>query len=132
MELKEFVNKIFTRFPPDIKNGDSLESQLNDYLLAVDNGKNCDYEKAFIDLMRSYSFKTTPPAKIVIEILNQNTIKEAVISKPREFKSMFADKNGYTYEFGIEPEIGEWETKRRLIKMGFINIRKKDTTGILA
>ena len=124
MDLNEFVNKIFLRFPPEIRGNDTFENHLFDYTAALDTGKDYDYQKSYVELMRSYSFKTTPPAKIVIEILNKNEIKKEVTKvKPIEWENIEADINGMTYEFALDCPFGEARTN--LEKRGFTNVRLK-------
>lgn len=122
MNLEEFVNKIFNRFPPDIKGDDTYESLLFDYTRALDNGKEYEYDNAYIDLIRSYSFKTTPPPKIVIEILAKNEIKKPIEKKKAiEFENILADKFGISYEFALNCPFSE--AIKILEGKGFKNVR---------
>lgn len=128
MELTEFVNKIFNRFPPDLKGNDTIESITEDYISALDTGKDYNYDNAFIELMRSYSFKTLPTAKIILETLNRNEILNKGRKENTKFQSLYAfsPKHNHWYEFGIEPDIGESATVRSLVKQGFTNITNQN------
>lgn len=122
MQLNEFVNKIFLRFPPEIRGNDTLENRILDYTMALDTGKEYNYEKAYIDLLRNYSYKTTPPEKIVLEILQQNEIKTPMPkSKAIEWENILADIKGITYEFALNCSFGEARTI--LEGKGFTNVR---------
>lgn len=123
MDIKEFVQKVFTRYQPEIKGNDTLESLMTDYIKALNTGKTYNYDNAFIELMRSYSYKTLPTAKILLEILSQNEIKSSSKEKPLVFETIIAEKNGYKYEYGIETTYTE--TKLALERQGFTNIRLK-------
>lgn len=127
MNVNEFVNKVFLRYPPDIKGDDTEEDLMLDYIKALSTGKEYDFENAFIDLMRSFRFKSLPTAKILLETLEQNEIKpEKNTYKKLEFPSLWAQKEGHWYEFGIEPEIGVSVTTRVLSRKGFINITNQN------
>ena len=120
MNLIEFADKILKRYPPPAED----EEYTKDFIEAIDIGGEYDYDKAFVELMRSYSFKTTPPASILIKILKNNmVIRRENDEKPPVIGSIFADKNGYTYCFGIETAVGESATTRSLVKQGFTNLR---------
>lgn len=122
MNVEEFATKIFNRFPPETRGNDTFETLLVDYISALDDGKEYNYDNAFIDLMRSYSFKTTPPAKIVIEILKKSEIKKPIEKqKPLEWENILADINGMTYEFALDCPFGI--ARSNLEKRGFTNVR---------
>ena len=124
MDLNEFVNKIITRFPPSINEGDNLESFISEFTRALQIGGNYNYDDAFIELWRSYSFKTTPTPKIVVEILKRYEIKsEKIESKSVEFETLIAEKNGIPYDYGIETTYND--TVKWLTSKGFTNIRLK-------
>lgn len=124
MDLNEFVNKIITRFPPSLNGGDTLESFISEFTRALQIPGSYNYDDAFIELWRSYSFKTTPTPKIVIEILKRFEIKQEN-KKPNtiEFETIIAEKGGYPYEFGIETNYND--TVKWLVRNGFKNIRLK-------
>lgn len=129
MDLIEFVNKIFNRYAPDLKGNDTIESITEDYITALDTGKKYNYDNAFIDLMRSYSFKTLPTVKILLETLEQNKIHENCKSNNYViFESIWAFHpiHKHWYEFGVEPEIGISATIRALSKQGFTNITNQN------
>lgn len=119
MNLQEFANKILRRYPPDEQDDEFT----TDFLKALDIGGNYDYDNAFTELMRSFAFKTTPSAKLIIEILKRNVIKEEKKPPAPVIGSIYADKDGYTYCYGVESEIGEWKTTQWLLKNGFTNLR---------
>lgn len=122
MDLNEFVNKIFLRFPPEIRGEDTLENHMYDYTRALDTGKEYNYDNAYIELLRNYSFKTTPPAKIVLEILTKNEIKKTIENqKSITWENILADINGMTYEFALDCPFGIARTN--LEKRGFTNVR---------
>lgn len=124
MNLDEFVSKIFLRFPPEIRGNDTLENLMFDYTAALDTGKEYDYQTSYIELLRNYSFRTTPPAKIVIEILNRNEIKKPVEkTKSPTWENIEADICGRTYEFALDCPFAEART--RLEAKGFKNVRFK-------
>lgn len=124
MNLNEFVNKIILRFPPALNNGDTIESFLSEYSNALQIPGNYNYDEAFLELWRCYSFKTTPTPKIVIEVLKRYEIKpERTEYKSPVFETLIAEKNGYPYEFGIETNYTE--AVRNLTQRGFKNIRLK-------
>ena len=122
MNINEFVNKIFLRFPPDIKGNDTFESLLCDFLKALNTGKEYNYENAFIELMRNYGYKTTPSPKIVLGILSQNELKQpTVTTKSPQWDNVEADFGGITYEFALNCPFGEARTI--LEGKGFNNVR---------
>ena len=125
--ITEFVSKVFLRYPPDIKGNDTEEDLMLDFIQALSTGKKYDYDNAFIDLMRSFRFKSLPTAKILLETLEQNEIKTEQQKYNRlEFPSLWAQKGGHWYEFGVEPEAGTSVTVRALSKQGFINITNQN------
>lgn len=128
MNLTEFVTKLFLRYPPDIKGDDTIESYTIDFTQAISTGKTYNYDNAFIELMRSYSFKTTPPAKIILEILSRNEIKEDKPRKKIEFPSIWGYHPGHKcwYEFGVELDVGEHKTTKWLISKGFISLTNQN------
>ena len=127
MNLDDFVNKVFLRYPPDLKGNDTEEELITDYIKALTTGKQYDYDNAFFDLMRSFRFKCLPTAKILLETLEQNEIKTEQQKYNRlEFSSLWAQKGGHWYEFGVEPEVGISVTVRALSKQGFINITNQN------
>ena len=90
--------------------------------MKFENIKVYNFENAFIDLMRSYSFKTTPPPKIVIEILKKSEIKKPIEKqKSLTWENILADINGMTYEFALDCPFGVARTN--LEKRGFTNVR---------
>lgn len=102
MILSEFVNKIMLRFPPTLNNGDTLESYITDYINALNIKGLYDFEQAFTELMRSYSFKTTPPVKIVIEILKRFEIKPVIKDEPEVWETIIVQKGKQIYEYGVK------------------------------
>ena len=52
--------------------------------------------------MRSYSFKTTPPVKIVIEILKRFEIKPEIKDEPEVWETIIVRKGKETYEYGVK------------------------------
>ena len=130
MNLSEFVNKIMLRFPPTLNNGDTLESFISEFTNALQIGGQYDYDEAFLELWRNYSFKTTPTPKIVIEILKRFEIKpEKQPEKAIEFETIIAEKNGIPYEYGIETNYND--TVKWLTSKGFTNIRFKFSKGFI-
>lgn len=127
MNLSEFVNKIMLRFPPVLNNGDTMESFISEFTNALQIPGYYNYDEAFLELWRRYSYKTTPTPKIVIEVLKQFEIKpEKTQTKYPEFETIIAEKNGIPYEYGIETTYND--TVKWLKKNGFINIRLKFQT----
>lgn len=127
MNVNEFVNKVFLRYPPDLKGDDTEEDLMLDYIQALTTGKEYNYDNAFIDLMRSFRFKTLPTAKILLETLEQNEIKQKKQEKKDvEILSLWTQKNNRWYEFGVEPDVGISATTRALAKQGFINITNQN------
>ena len=102
MILSEFVNKIMLRFPPTLNNGDTLESYITDYINALNITGLYNFEDAFIELMRSYSFKTTPPVKIVIEILKRFEIKPIIKDEPEVWETLLVCKGKEIYEWAVK------------------------------
>lgn len=124
MDLNEFTDKILKRFPPSINEGDNLESFISEFTRALQIGGNYNYDDAFIELWRSYSFKTTPTPKIVIEILKRYEIKPDITDRKEPiFETIIAEKNGLPYEYGIETNYND--TVQWLTRNGFTNIRLK-------
>ena len=99
--VEEFVNKIMLRFPPTLNNGDTLEDYIIEYIKSINTNELFNYDDAFIDLWRSYSFKTTPPPKMVLEILKQHKIK-IDIPPETEPETLIVRKGKYDYEYGVQ------------------------------
>ena len=128
MNFKEFADKIVEKFPPDEKEIERDKNYLVDWVKAISLDGEFDYERAFYELMRSYSYKTLPSAQKVTDILKFFKIKQNYQKCPK-FTSIWADKGELTYEFGIEET--EEKTRKELIKMGFKNIRMQRSQNSL-
>lgn len=102
MNLTDFVQKIVTRFPPDLRNGDTLENCIDDYVSALSTGGVYDFEKAFVELMRCYTFKTIPTPKIILEVLKKYETKPKTTTNPAETEILIVEKNGLPYEYGVQ------------------------------
>lgn len=120
MNFKEFADKIVEKFPPKDEDLEKDPNYLVDWVKAISLDGVFDYERAFYALMRCYEYKTLPNAKKVTEILRFYKLNYNYQKHPK-FTSIWAEKGGLTYEFGIEET--EERTRKELIKMGFKNIR---------
>lgn len=123
MNLEEFATKIFNRFPLDNRSEEARDSIMCDFIRAIDDGRVYDYENAFIDLLRSYSFKTTPPAKIVIECLRKFEIKKKITTPAIVYETLIGCKNGVEYEFALNCPL--YDGKKILFDKGFSDVKIK-------
>jgi hypothetical protein len=122
MDLNEFVSKIITRFPPQLNGGDTLESFISEFTQALQISGIYNYEEAFIELWRNYSFKTTPTPKIVIEILKRFQIKTEVKETPEEYDTIIVRKGKYDYEYGVK--LADYQNDIEYFKRNGFNIIK--------
>ncbi len=128
MNIQEFVNKVFLRYPPAIRGNDTEEDVMVDYLKGLTTGKDYDYEEAFTDLMRSYPHKTLPTVKFLLEILQKNEVFESKKSQWQRLKPLWAFKKRW-YEFSIPPGSNESEACKWLVSKGFGNITNQKPEG---
>lgn len=122
MNLDEFINAVFVRFPPkNISEYHTIEDCFGEYRIALTNDEEYEYDKALTDLIANYDDKygkTPSPIEL------KGYLKNRIIRKPRRyvrFPSIWGDKCGQSYEFGIE--YSKEQSVRELIAMGFTNIR---------
>ena len=120
MNRVEFIQKIFTRFAPELNAGETIESRMSELNEVINTGLNYDYEKSYFDLLRQYTYKTTPSAKIILEILNRNKISTPKVYRHGE--GLKAIKNGVMYDFVLTPGQSFLEGVASLKKRGFTEI----------
>lgn len=120
MNLDEFICEVFVRFPPsNINEYHTMEDAYGEYRIALTTDDKYDYEKALSDLIASYEYKNAPSPHSLMGYLRNRVIYQK--RKYATFPSIWADKNGHSYEFGVE--IDKEKTTKELIAMGFSNIR---------
>lgn len=130
MNLYEFLNRIFLYYPPEINEALTLETIYSDYTKCLDNGTNYNYDEAFLQLLRNYKYRKTPPVIDLISVLNANKI--ANLEQPKKDDGCVWDgtivgtaKNGVDYEFAIEKGLSFEDARQNLVKRGLTNIRKR-------
>lgn len=124
MNLEEFIRAVFLRYPP--KNTDeeyhTVGDCIQEYKTALSKSFDTyDYKAALEDIISNYNpkYPDSPSVPILKEFLKGHILKRN--AKYKKFQSIWADRNGYTYEFGIE--INPEQTEKELKLMGFTNIR---------
>ncbi len=122
MSIERFVNEIFLRFPPEEASDLDFNKKKKEYVVAITtNDETYDYEETLRDLIRNYEYKCTPAPFHIRQYL-----KRHIIAKTKQefvkFNNIYADKGGYTYEFGYKENQKE-ESIKALKLEGFTNIR---------
>ena len=121
MNVDEFINAIFVRFPPsNISEYHTIEDTYGEYRNALTTNDEYDYEKALADVIANYEYKNAPSPYYLLGHLRNRVIKKT--RRYVKFSSLWADKKGLSYEFGVEYSIEQ--TTRELKNMGFSNIRR--------
>ena len=128
MNLYEFLNRIFLYYPPETNEALTLETIYSDYTKALETGATYNYDEAFLQLLRNYKYRKTPPIIDILSVLNANKIN---VPKPKVNDGSAWDgtivgtaKNGVDYEFAIEKGLSFEDARQNLIKRGLTNIRK--------
>ena len=129
MNLYEFLNRIFLYYPPETNEALTLETIYSDYTKCLDNGTNYNYDEAFLQLLRNYKYRKTPPIIDLISVLNSNKIVSLDQNKKDDGSvwegTMIGTKNGVDYEFAIEKGLSFEDARQNLVKRCLTNIRKK-------
>ena len=119
MNREEFLAKLFGLYATTFSKGNATNwTEAYKQVLA----DNIDYDKLYDYMLKNYSGAAAPsPA-----FLSKNAVKlpdpfESKGKKYPEWETVLADKNGITYEFGLNCSFQEFIDFRR--KDGFTNFR---------
>lgn len=134
MTVDGFLAKLFTLYPFDNK---SAQAWITEYkrVLTDDFALDAVYDK----MIRTYSGATAPKpawfeenkitkAQAKSREAAEKAVEETSSSKYIEFKNLWAYHPGHKcwYEYGVEPQIGEYATKQALMRIGFTQITDKN------
>lgn len=122
MNIDEFINAIFVRFPPDNINAyHTLEDAYGEYRNALRSDCTFDYAKALNSVIAEYEYKSAPSPSVL-----RGHLQKFKISTPaRSYRmlNVWGDKDGRSYQFGVSWGETVEQTKKALAAQGFSNIR---------
>lgn len=126
MTVDDFFSKLFKLYPLDSRNGSAWMAEYRKVIT-----DETALEETWDILIRTYSGVSAPkPAWFQSNSVSKKQIEqqEKLKNSPDyiEFPSLWAQKDGHWYEFGVEPEVGISVTVRALSKQGFINITNQN------
>ena len=125
MNLGEFIRKLMRNYMPESTSQARLEEVFNDYFKELSAVGNCDYDKAYSDIFRTYDKIRMPNAAYLIGILSKYKITygNADIVQIINFKVM---KNGEKEDYAFSTADTSYEAlKRQWEKKGYFVITDK-------
>ena len=125
MNLGEFIRKLLRNYMPESTSQSRIEEIFNDYYKELSACGNCDYDKAYSEIFRTYDKARMPNAAYLIEILSKYkaTFGNADIVQIINFKIM---QNGIKKEFAFSTADCSYESlKRKWEKLGWYVVTDK-------
>ena len=118
MDRDEFLAKLFGLYATTFNRGNATE-WTNAYKQVL--AENIDYDKLFNYMLTNYAGATAPSPAYLIKNAVKKPDPFKTENKYPEYENVLADKNGVTYEFGLNCSFQEFIDFRK--KDGFTNFR---------
>ena len=121
MTQEEFLTKLFSLYATTFNRGNG-QAWIDAYKQVLK--PNIDYDRLYEYMLTNYAGSSAPSPAFLLK--NATYIQDTNKSEYPEFETIIAEKNGLSYDFGIETTYND--TVKWLKKNGFINIRLKFQT----
>ena len=136
MELIEFLDRVFSIYPPKLKEKQTVGNITDTYLLALDTGRQYDYENALKELVRIYDQKTLPLPSYLYKLLEKYSFGSQIKKEKDRWQAAptlygWCERHKQWYEFAVCEEQTDYEVTQALVKKGFTDItnqKPKDYT----
>lgn len=114
MNLNEFLQKVFTVFPP--KSSENILELMDIYRNALVSNKNYDYYNAFSKVLTTYKYRELPTCQFLLDTLQGFVIKN---NEAIEYRDVIAYNKNVKYIFTYNPKEQSYEeVKRDLVNQG--------------
>lgn len=128
MNLGEFIKKLIRNYLPESTSQTRIEEVFNDYYKELSTCGNCDYDKAYSEIFRTYDKVRMPNAAYLIEVLNKYRVitSENGMTCPVQIINFNVLRDGKKREYAFSTATDNYEElKRKHEKLGDIVITDK-------
>jgi len=119
MNVDEFIDAVFTKYPPKVSAFKPIEDLYGEYRIGLKSENHYDYEAAFNDLRANYQYASTPYTATLKQYLKKHIIHDdnPLVLHLRRIKNapkLDFDKQSAEYKANIKAKLAQIGIKSKI------------------